>query len=116
MRTGLIVLVMAIAFVAGTAVGVEPASGAAESGGWAVVDYAALEHRIGDEVRVETTYGTVRTGVLQQYTKPALTLRLDAAGGIDLTVPKETVRKIEVRPHARNASAPAAGTAGAEKN
>ncbi|HEY0178858.1 MAG TPA: hypothetical protein VGC30_04390, partial [Dokdonella sp.] len=70
-------------------------SGARAAG--AAVEYAELEHEIGAELAIDTTFNTTRRGVLVKYTNPTLTLRLGPeAGSIDLSVPRDTVRRITI--------------------
>ena len=81
-----------------------------------VVEYTALEQRVGQQLLIETTFKTSRRGTLIKYTQPALTLQLGPeAGSIDLTVPRETIKTITVL-----APMPAAdkdeGKSGAKKN
>lgn len=58
------------------------------------VEYAALERHVGEAIVVHTTNGTVRSGTLLKYTNVNLTVRLGPeAGSIDLTVPRNTVRR-----------------------
>jgi len=62
-----------------------------------VVDYAELEHHIGDDIVVETTLDTVRRGKLVRYTNPGLTLQLGPEhGSIELDIPRDTVRNVSV--------------------
>jgi len=93
----------------------EPAKPAGE-----VVEYAALESRVGQTVSIETTFRTTRTGKLIEYTQPALTIDMGTeANPMELTVPKETIKTITVlTPPATPAAEPAkdAGTSGAKKN
>jgi hypothetical protein len=81
-----------------------------------VVEYAALESRVGETVSIETTFRTTRTGKLVKWTQPALTMDLGSADkSLELTVPKETIVKITVvTPPA--ADAKDTGTSGAKKN
>jgi hypothetical protein len=81
-----------------------------------VVEYAALESRVGETVSIETTFKTTRTGKLVKWTQPALTMDLGSADKpLELTVPKETIVKITVvTPPA--ADAKDTGTSGAKKN
>jgi hypothetical protein len=71
----------------------EPAKPAGE-----VVEYEALENRVGEELVIDTTFKTTRRGKLIKYTQPALTVQI---GGTDenpfvLTVPRETIKTITV--------------------
>ena len=97
------------------------ASEAAKPVGEAVA-YEALEHHVGAEILIETTFNTVRRGTLLKYTNPALTLQLGPEhGSVELTVPRETVRGARVlAPAASNQAAPDAkqdqGNRSAEKN
>ena len=62
-----------------------------------VVEYAELEHQLGAVVSVETNLGSVRRGVLIKYTNPALTLQLGPeAGSIQLSVPRESARRLSI--------------------
>ena len=62
-----------------------------------VVEYAELEHHVGDTVVVETTLDTVRRGKLVKYTNPGITLQLGPENGsIELDIPRETVRNVSV--------------------
>ena len=71
-----------------------------------VVEYAELEHHVGDTIVVETTLDTVRRGKLVKYTNPGLTLQLGPENGsIELDIPRETVRNVSVV--ATEAAAPA---------
>jgi len=72
----------------------EPARPAGE-----VVEYADLEHRVGQDIEIETKLNTVRRGTLMKYTQPALTLKISPeASGYELTVPRETIKTITVLP------------------
>ena len=105
----------------GTAAAAPAAAEAAKPVGEAVA-YEALEHHVGAEVLIETTFNTVRRGTLRKYTNPALTLQLGPEhGSVDLTVPRETVRGVRVlAPTAPAEAAPAAkqdqGSGSAKKN
>ncbi len=89
-------------------------SGARAAG--AAVEYAELEHEIGAELAIDTTFNTTRRGVLVKYTNPTLTLRLGPeAGSIDLSVPRDTVRRITILKPAPPAST-TQGRRGAETN
>jgi len=71
-----------------------------------VVDYAELEHHVGDTLVVETTLDTVRRGKLVKYTNPGITLQLGPEhGSIELDIPRETVRNVSLV--AADAAAPA---------
>lgn len=62
-----------------------------------VVEYAELEHHLGDTIVVETTLDTVRRGKLVKYTNPGITLQLGPENGsIELDIPRETVRNVSV--------------------
>jgi hypothetical protein len=75
------------------------------------VAYDALEHHVGDEIAIETTFNTVRRGKLVKYTNPTLTIQLGPEhGSIELSVPRETIRSISVLP-----AAPARPEAGAKQ-
>jgi len=61
------------------------------------VNYEQLTDKVGREIVVITTLGTKRRGVLQRITQAAIILKLDAkSGGIDLDLPRSTVRKVEL--------------------
>jgi hypothetical protein len=81
-----------------------------------VIEYDALENRVGETVSIETTFRTTRTGKLVKWTRPALTLDMGSADKpLELTVPKETIVKLTVvTPPA--ADAKNTGTSGAKKN
>lgn len=81
-----------------------------------VVEYAALESRVGETISIETTFRTTRTGKLVKWTQPTLTLDMGTADApMELTVPKETIVKLTiVTPPA--ADAKDAGKSGAKKN
>jgi hypothetical protein len=81
-----------------------------------VVEYAALENRVGETVSIDTTFKTTRTGKLVKWTQPTLTLDMGTAEKpMELSVPKETIVKITVvTPPA--ADAKDAGKSGAKKN
>ena len=81
-----------------------------------VVEYAALESRVGETVAIETTFRTTRTGKLVRWTQPTLTVDLGTAEKpLELTVPKETIVKITVLAPAA-ADTKDAGKSGAKKN
>ena len=64
-----------------------------------VVTYDALEQHVGQDVVIDTTLDTVRRGTLMKYTQPALTIKITPeAGGFELTVPRDTVKKVTVLP------------------
>ena len=87
-----------------------------------LIDYAELEHRIGSEIIVETTFHTVRRGTLIKYTNPGLTIQLGPENGsVEMSIPRETVRNISIvlpaaEPPADAEPAQAAGAGSAEKN
>jgi hypothetical protein len=82
-----------------------------------VVEYADLEHRIGETVSIETTFDTTRTGKLIKFTQPALTLDIGSdAHSFELSVPKETIKSIRVIGAADAAADKDEGTSGAKKN
>ena len=61
------------------------------------VEYTDLERHVGAHLVVQTTNDTVRSGTLIKYTNVGLTVRLGPeAGSIDLSMPKNTVRKVSV--------------------
>jgi hypothetical protein len=62
-----------------------------------LVEYAELEQHVGSDIIVETTLHTVRRGKLIKYTSPGLTIKLGPEhGGIELSVPRETVRNVSL--------------------
>jgi len=95
----------------------EPAKPASE-----VVAYKELEHHIGAELVIETTFNTIRRGVLVKYTNPGLRIQLGPEGGsIELEVPAETIRSVSIVTPVTPASstqqaAPPQGTSSAKKN
>jgi hypothetical protein len=90
----------------------EPAKPAGE-----VVEYAALETRIGVELVIDTTFKTTRRGKLVKWTQPALTVDMGTeAAPLVLTVPKETIKQIMVVTPAPAEPPKDAGTSGAKKN
>jgi len=80
----------------------------------ATVEYASLEDHIGDTVVIQTTLNTTRSGILRKYTSVVLTIELES--GIELTVPRETIRSISLAASGRSQNTPAAGETGAQKN
>lgn len=78
------------------------------------VDYATLEDHVGDTVVIQTTLNTTRSGILRKYTSVVLTIEMD--GGIQLTVPRETIRSISLAGSGQSRDTSAAGDAGAKKN
>jgi hypothetical protein len=61
------------------------------------VEYTDLERHVGAQLVVQTTNDTVRNGTLIKYTNVGLTVRLGPdAGSIDLSMPRNTVRKVSV--------------------
>lgn len=87
-----------LALVAGFAIAASAGAAAPkDTGEGREVAYAELEQHVGEEIEVQTTFGTTRRGVLTGYTTVSISMTLDAeAGSIDLTVPKETVRAVRV--------------------
>jgi hypothetical protein len=84
-----------------------------------VVEYKELEHHIGAELAIETTFNTIRHGVLTKYTNPGLKILLGPeAGSIELDVPAETIRSVSIVTPATPATpaAPPQGTSSAKKN
>jgi hypothetical protein len=74
-----------------------------------LVEYAELEQRVGSEVVVETTLHTVRRGTLIKWSNPALTLQLGPEhGGVELTIPRETIRNVSIVLAPAGGDAPAA--------
>ncbi|HUD43344.1 MAG TPA: hypothetical protein VMR06_15230 [Dokdonella sp.] len=80
----------------------------------AAVEYTTLEDHVGDTVVIQTTLNTTRSGILRKYTSVVLTIELDS--GIELSVPRETIRSISLAAPGRSQNTPAAGDAGAQKN
>lgn len=81
-----------------------------------VVEYAELEHHVGDTVIVETTFDTVRRGKLVKFTNPGITLQLGPENGsIELDIPHETVRNVSVVAAEAEAPAKAEQDAGSAK-
>jgi hypothetical protein len=61
------------------------------------VNYEQLTDKVGREIVVITTLGTKRRGILQRITKAAIIIKLDEkSGGIDLDLPRDSVRKVEL--------------------
>ncbi|MGB8378583.1 MAG: hypothetical protein WCE70_08975 [Rhodanobacteraceae bacterium] len=71
------------------------------------VPYQELEHHVGEQIEIHTTYGTVRRGTLTQYTNVELTVKLNNHGAIELSVPRDTVQRAtligDVAPTAKEA-------------
>ncbi|MBA8883190.1 hypothetical protein [Dokdonella fugitiva] len=62
-----------------------------------LVEYTELEQHVGSDIIVETTLHTVRRGKLIKYTNPGLTIQLGPEhGGVELSVPRETVRNVSL--------------------
>jgi hypothetical protein len=61
-----------------------------------LVEYPELEQRVGSEIIVESTLGTVRRGKLVKYTNFGLTIELDSQPGLEYSVPRETVRNVSL--------------------
>ena len=62
-----------------------------------LVEYTELEQRVGSDLVVETTLGTVRRGKLVKYTNPGITIQLGPEhGSVQLSVPRETIRNVSV--------------------
>ncbi|MBX3693202.1 hypothetical protein [Dokdonella sp.] len=94
--TRLSLLCLALAVVIAPALAVEPAKPKAEqaASNQREVEYPALERHVGKAIVVHTTNDTVRTGTLLKYTNVNLTIQLGPeAGSIELTVPRNTVRR-----------------------
>lgn len=73
----------------------------------AEVDYEELRDLTGATIQVETIHRTSRSGVLLRYTIPAITVQLPAeAGGFDLSIPRETVRRVRILGLAGDAGQP----------
>jgi hypothetical protein len=79
------------------------------------VEYAALEERVGQTIAVDTTLKTTREGKLLKWTQPALTMQLES-NGLELTVPRETIKAIRVIASPEPTNTKDAGTSGAKKN
>jgi hypothetical protein len=77
------------------------------------VEYAALEERVGQTIAIDTTLKTTREGKLLKWTQPALTMELN---GLELTVPRETIKAIRVIGSPETTNTKDAGTSGAKKN
>jgi hypothetical protein len=61
------------------------------------VSYDQLKGKVGREVVVITTLGTHRRGTLLKISNAAVIVKLDAkAGGIELDIPRDTVRSVEL--------------------
>ncbi|HEU4663651.1 MAG TPA: hypothetical protein VFS55_06445 [Dokdonella sp.] len=76
-----------------------------------LVDYAELEQRVGSEIVVETTLHTVRRGTLTKWSNPALTVQLGPEhGGVELTIPRETIRNVSIVLAPAESAKPAAAT------
>jgi hypothetical protein len=61
------------------------------------VNYEALADKVGREIVVTTTFRTKRRGTLEKVTKSSLILRMnEKAGGIQLDLPRNTVRAVEL--------------------
>lgn len=71
------------------------------------IEYKELEHNIGAELAIETTFNTVRRGTLVKYTNPGLTIQLGPeAGSVHLEVPAETIRRVSIVTPAPQAATP----------
>jgi hypothetical protein len=86
------------------------------------VNYQELEKHVGAHVVVNTTNGTMRSGTLLKYTNVALVVKLGPeAGSIELSMPRNTVRKVSVTTAAADPLFPSDTTkqetdSGAKKN
>jgi len=61
------------------------------------VSYDQLKDKVGREVVVITTLGTHRRGTLMKISNSAVIVKLDPkAGGIELDIPRDTVRSVEL--------------------
>lgn len=86
------------------------------------VEYTKLESKIGRQLVIQTTYNTTRQGKLLRYTKVGLIVKLGPENGaIELTVPRETIRKVMTEigpadPLFPNETSPHEGKPGAKKN
>ncbi len=108
-----------------TAVSVKPRTAEPAKPESEAIEYKELEHRIGSELIIETTFNTIRRGVLTKYTNPGLKIQLGPEGGsIELDVPAETIRSVRIVTPAASAvpvvpteaAAPPQGTSSAKKN
>jgi len=62
-----------------------------------LVEYTELEQRVGSDLVIETTLGTVRRGKLLKYTNPGITIQLGPEhGSVELSVPRETISNVSV--------------------
>ncbi|MEO7432418.1 MAG: hypothetical protein ABIR62_10380, partial [Dokdonella sp.] len=95
----------------------EPAKSESE-----LIEYKDLENRIGSELIIETTFNTIRRGMLTKYTNPALKIQLGPEGGsIELDVPAETIRSVRIvtpvgSATPAEAATPPQGNSSAKKN
>ncbi len=72
------------------------------------VPYTELANHIGRPVSVQTQYGTVRTGTLERFNLASISIKLGLKdGGISLSVPANTVKRVLVVPIAAPVAAPA---------
>ena len=82
-----------------------------------LVEYPALESRVGQTLVIETTFKTTRQGKLLKYTQPTLTLDIGSEGHpTEFTVPRETIKSIHVMRYGTEEPAKDSGTSGAKKN
>lgn len=89
----LLLLGMAFPAMAAAVTPVTPATAQAP-GNQREIEYGALERHVGEHIVVHTTNGTVRSGTLVKFTNVNVTVRLGPeSGSIDLTLPRNTVRK-----------------------
>lgn len=114
MRKPIRLLVAAVLAAAVSASFAAPAGKAPAPAPAAAVEYSTLEDHVGDTVVIQTTLNTTRSGILRKYTSVVLTIELDS--GIELTVPRETIRSISLAAPGRSQNTPAAGDTGAQKN
>ena len=86
------------------------------------VNYQELEKQVGAHIVVNTTNGTTRSGTLLKYTNVALVVKLGPeAGSIELSMPRNTVRRVSVTTAAADPLFPSDTTkqdteSGAKKN
>ena len=86
------------------------------------IEYEALENKVGKKLVINTTNNTTRSGELTRYTKVTLTLQMGPEhGSIELSVPRETIRKILIEippadPLFIDEKTPNEGKSGAKKN
>jgi hypothetical protein len=73
-----------------------PVRSAATAAGGAV-SYADLEHHVGERIAVQSSYGTVRRGVLKSWNNIEVVLDVEfGTGTLELTMPKDTIASVEL--------------------